>query len=365
MSVTFDGPNKLIIISQSVAEINVYNEIYSPWKEWVKEGDNSKYLQAMRSTGGDPITQTTSIGRYFFLLNGWKLEPPADYDTLGEINLIGNVYSDDGSNIFSTVTTPDAVLMRQTVSQLTQLEFTEVTASVSVTASLDPATQVTASVVLTPVQIASGQYVTASLAPGTQVTASIDPGSQFTASVVLTPVQIAPGQYVTASLAVGTQVTASIDPSSQFTASVVLTPVQIAQGQYVTASLLDGTIVSSSLLPGQYVTASIVEGTVVTASLADGTMVTASLLPGQLVTASVPYPVSLLPGQLVTASLAPGTAVSASLTPEQVTMLTELYKLMGLDPTKPLVVSPTERHVATDIEQTISKVGDTVTVTRS
>jgi hypothetical protein len=41
------------------------------------------------------------------------------------------------------------------------------------------------------------------------------------------------------------------------------------------------------------------------------------------------------------------------LTSQQIIMLTEMYKLMGLDPTKPLVVEQTQRTVSTDIVQTI------------
>lgn len=56
-----------------------------------------------------------------------------------------------------------------------------------------------------------------------------------------------------------------------------------------------------------------------------------------------------------------------SLTPTQSTMLLEMYQLLGLDPTKPLVVTPTTRRVpanGADIAQTITQVGDDVTVQR-
>lgn len=46
-------------------------------------------------------------------------------------------------------------------------------------------------------------------------------------------------------------------------------------------------------------------------------------------------------------------------------VLAELHLLMGLDPLKPLVVTPTTRKVDTIIEQTITVVGDEVTLTRS
>jgi len=45
-------------------------------------------------------------------------------------------------------------------------------------------------------------------------------------------------------------------------------------------------------------------------------------------------------------------------------VLTEIYDLLGLDPTKPLTVSATERAAGGDITQTISEAAGTVTVTR-
>ena len=51
------------------------------------------------------------------------------------------------------------------------------------------------------------------------------------------------------------------------------------------------------------------------------------------------------------------------LTPEQTTMMLEMYRLMGLDPTKPLVVTQTARTAGT-ITQTIDSTPTTTTVTR-
>ena len=72
---------------------------------------------------------------------------------------------------------------------------------------------------------------------------------------------------------------------------------------------------------------------------------------------------------------APGTmgellnaAGSGGLSSEFQTILRELYRLAGLDPTKPLVVTSTSRRVpadGSDIDQTISESSGTVTVTRS
>lgn len=55
----------------------------------------------------------------------------------------------------------------------------------------------------------------------------------------------------------------------------------------------------------------------------------------------------------------------AGLTTTQEQKLLEIYALMGLDPSKPLIVSPSARTAGDDINQAISKTGDTVTVTRA
>lgn len=57
------------------------------------------------------------------------------------------------------------------------------------------------------------------------------------------------------------------------------------------------------------------------------------------------------------------TAGSGGLSPTQATMLLELYRLAGLDPTRPLVVTTTTRD-AGDISQTITEAAGTVTVER-
>ena len=52
--VTFDGPNKLIIVNPGIVELDVQVDIYSDWKEWAATGDNLKYPPALRTIGGDP-----------------------------------------------------------------------------------------------------------------------------------------------------------------------------------------------------------------------------------------------------------------------------------------------------------------------
>ena len=98
--VTFDGPNKLILINEGVIDIDFKADVYSAWKEWivllglVEHQDNPAYLEAVAAIGGEP-TPPGAIGATFFLENDWKIKPyPGSY----RLTINGNVYSVDGSN---------------------------------------------------------------------------------------------------------------------------------------------------------------------------------------------------------------------------------------------------------------------------
>ncbi len=92
MAYTFDGPNKLIIIS-AVTTFTVI-DMYSRWKEWVQTDDNSKYIQAFRSIAGDPIGPGLAVAPYVFLntTDGWRIRPG---ESNHELAIVGNLYSED------------------------------------------------------------------------------------------------------------------------------------------------------------------------------------------------------------------------------------------------------------------------------
>lgn len=71
--VTFDGNNRYIIINPDEVNVYVKPDIYSAWKEWVSVRDNSKYLPAFSTTGGDPVGGGLYTGDVYFLTNGWKV----------------------------------------------------------------------------------------------------------------------------------------------------------------------------------------------------------------------------------------------------------------------------------------------------
>lgn len=97
--VTFD-PINLRIVEIGIGGDNELNvvEVYSEWKDWVKIGDNAKYLQAFRFVGGDTISATQNLGITYFLVNGWRFRPA---ELSHKITLVGNIFTDpSGFSVF-------------------------------------------------------------------------------------------------------------------------------------------------------------------------------------------------------------------------------------------------------------------------
>ena len=87
---TFVGETRQIIINPGFTDISVKTDIYSGWKEWVALRDNTKFPPAIRSIGGDKISETESAGDLYFLQNGWRIV------VNHSVKLKGVLYHDDG-----------------------------------------------------------------------------------------------------------------------------------------------------------------------------------------------------------------------------------------------------------------------------
>lgn len=112
---TFDGPNRLIILGNT--EEFTTMELYSRWKEWMLESDNSKYEIAMRTVGGDPISDSASLGATFFLLNGWQIRPS---ESSHRLSIVGNIFTDPaGTDVIIPTLGTYTVLVEMRVSNLT------------------------------------------------------------------------------------------------------------------------------------------------------------------------------------------------------------------------------------------------------
>lgn len=124
----FDGDNLIITLDSGVTEVDVINDIYEPWKDWMLASPlNRRYPQAFISDGGNPLTAIINQGSYIFLQNqyGWRIRPPEEDIT---IYLTGNLAVAD-TNLDAFVPTigafTAAILGLQPVTQGVSQELTD------------------------------------------------------------------------------------------------------------------------------------------------------------------------------------------------------------------------------------------------
>ncbi len=86
--ITFDGPNKRIILS--TASVTAA-EIWSAWVDW--HPANTKWPLAFSLVGGIPLGGGLYIPPYFFLLNGWRVRP---MESSHNLTITGNLFVDGG-----------------------------------------------------------------------------------------------------------------------------------------------------------------------------------------------------------------------------------------------------------------------------
>lgn len=120
--VTFDGPNKLIIVNPGITALDVKQDLYSDWKEWVLgtgspgEG-NAQYLPAFSVIGGEPTGPGTYAGVTFFVINGWKIRP---YEGNHTLVLEGNIVGEGGANFIQPTIGAYNVVVQFVFSSLAQ-----------------------------------------------------------------------------------------------------------------------------------------------------------------------------------------------------------------------------------------------------
>lgn len=119
--VTFDAPNRLILVNAGETTINVKEDIYSNWKEWTRTRNNSTWPIAISTLGGDPITDTTFVGDTYFLENGWRIQPwdPGANSSNGYIlDVVGNIYTrEPGQNPVNPVPSVSVTLTRSNITE--------------------------------------------------------------------------------------------------------------------------------------------------------------------------------------------------------------------------------------------------------
>ena len=83
MGYSINGITKTITLTTGTTSVSV-RDLWSRWVDWFLTGDNSKFLPAFQTVGGDDIdaTEGTKIPIYSFLQNGWKIKPQEANHTL-------------------------------------------------------------------------------------------------------------------------------------------------------------------------------------------------------------------------------------------------------------------------------------------
>jgi len=83
MAYIFNGATKIITLTTGTTVVSV-RDLWSRFVDWFLTDDNSKYLPAFKTVGGDDIDpiEGTKIPIYSFLENGWKIKPQEANHTL-------------------------------------------------------------------------------------------------------------------------------------------------------------------------------------------------------------------------------------------------------------------------------------------
>lgn len=97
--VDFDGINKVIYVHPEVTSLDIRQDVYTSWVDWVSLRDNLKFKSAIRVSGLDPIGSGAYTGDVYFLINGWKLSV-----NLQRVKITGVLYSDDFDTAYYTET---------------------------------------------------------------------------------------------------------------------------------------------------------------------------------------------------------------------------------------------------------------------
>lgn len=134
MKVTFDGPNKLILINEGETSINFREDIFSNWKEWVQQPvvHNDKFDQALEGIGGQPTVVGRALGTTYFLKNDWKIRT---WEGDHRLQIDGNFFSDDGSSPTIPTIGNFTVTYEFTVSDIVETIFIEATANAALLAN--------------------------------------------------------------------------------------------------------------------------------------------------------------------------------------------------------------------------------------
>lgn len=128
--VTFDGPNRLILINQGETNIDFKEDVYSAWKEWLRHPhhqENGGYAPAISVIGGDPLPGSRQLGTTYFLINGWRMRT---WEGNHELTVNGNVFTREGVPVFVPTLNPWTITINLTTSTLVETVVPETSLSI-------------------------------------------------------------------------------------------------------------------------------------------------------------------------------------------------------------------------------------------
>lgn len=126
--VTFDGPNRLILVNAGELELNFREDVYSAWKEWLKDPNhnNAAFAPAISAIGGDPLPGSRRLGTTYFLENGWRMRT---WEGDHELTVTGNVFTREGDPLFVNTLLPWTITVNLNTSTLVETVVPETTLS--------------------------------------------------------------------------------------------------------------------------------------------------------------------------------------------------------------------------------------------
>lgn len=86
MALSIDPTNKILALDSASVTARA---IYAAWADWMLLTDNSKYLPAFSSAGGDDLGGGLLIPAYYFLENGWRVRP---MESTHNLTITGNLF---------------------------------------------------------------------------------------------------------------------------------------------------------------------------------------------------------------------------------------------------------------------------------
>ena len=345
--VTFDGPNRLILINEGETSIDMQTEVYSDWKEWVVLEDNLKYYPPLNTVGGEPTVGVERLDVTYFLINGWKFKPYAgSYD----FQIVGNVFDVDGGSIKVpadinplfpnniSISTNTSVIVRQLTNTVTG-------SSGGSSGSFDPDQIVSASLF--------GAQLDALLNPP-NVSASFDPTTIVSASLFgaqETSLYNIEGRVISIENILSNPFTASLVPAQ----SQSLNNIEIlAQSQSIEIQTLNNINVTQSLQLTSLVETNVTQSLQLTSLVQANVSQSSQLINLTQTNISQSQQLNNLESQLIDVLTVLNTVSTGSLVSDD--RIREVWELHGLDVTKPLNVTRTGRTFGS-VTQTILTVG--------